>query len=439
MTPLDTNRNRNGDRNGDGNGNGNGDGTADNPLRPEFWKKPTHEIDAFFARLRAGREPVFFPYRPARPNSGSGSGSGSGSYGFYALTRHAQITEVSRRPDVFASAPSSSTLEDRSPAFGNSAEGSLLHMDAPRHTVMRRVVARAFNPSGLRRHDGMIAAAARRVVDELLEKTPCDFVTEAAVQLPLRAICAIVGVPASAYEDVVRATDTITEIANTTDRAGLDTVAEAVTYFSTLMGDLARLRRGDPADDVTTTLVRATVDGRPLTDAELGAFLRILLVGGNDTTRSTLAHMLHLLTDNPGQKRLLLADLPGRMPGAVEETLRHATPGTWMRRNVTRDTTVDGHPLRAGDRIILYYNSANRDEDVFDRPHAFDIGRSPNPHLSFGGPSPHHCLGAHLARRETGLFYRELLTRAPGIHATAAPAHTYSGLIHGISHLPCAR
>ncbi|MFE4515876.1 cytochrome P450 [Kitasatospora sp. NPDC056783] len=407
------------------------DEAPDNPLHPEFWGKPTGEREEFFARLRAAKRPAVFPYRPSR--------TGAAPYDFHALTRHAQITEVSRHPDAFGSAPSSSTLEDRSPALGTTSEGSLMHLDAPRHTALRHVVAHAFNPRGLRHQDEMIAHAVRDVTTDLLEKAPCDFVTVAASRLPLRVICSIVGIPATEQDDVTRATDTVTAIADTTDRTGLDSVAEAVTYFDTLMGDLTRLRRENPTDDVATTLVLATVDGKPLTDAQLGAFLRILLVGGNDTTRSALSHMLYLLTDNPDQKRLLLENLPERLPSAVEETLRHASPATWMRRNTIRDTVVDGHPFRSGDRIILYYNSANRDEEVFDRPHTFDISRHPNPHLGFGGPSPHHCLGSHLARRELNLFYRELLTRAPGIHSTSAPTHTYSGLIHGIADLRCAR
>ncbi|POM23318.1 putative cytochrome P450 124 [Actinomadura rubteroloni] len=404
--------------------------TFDNPLYPAFWKRTAEERDAFFSRLRAAREPIFFPYQPPRADAAP--------YGFYALARHAEITEVSRHPEIFSSSPAS-TLEDLSPALQGDAEGSLLHMDPPRHTDMRRVVSQAFTPRAVRRYDELITGVVKAVTRELLDKTPCDFVTEAAVQLPLRVIAAIVGVPVSAHDEVVKATEVVTEIGDSTNRHSLAAVSEAVTYFNTLMGDLARHRRVHPADDVVTTLVQATINGRHLTDAELGAFLRILLVGGNDTVRSTLAHMLTLLTENPEQKRLLLADLDERMPGAVEEAIRHATPGTWMRRNATQDTTVAGHAFRTGDRLILYYISANRDEEVFDRPYAFDITRNPNPHVGFGAAGPHYCLGAHLAKHEVGVFYRELLTHAPDIHATEPPVHTYSGLIHSITRLPCAR
>ncbi|WP_242906014.1 cytochrome P450 [Actinomadura terrae] len=402
----------------------------DNPLYPAFWKRPAAERDAFFARLRAAKEPAYFPYQPPRGDDAP--------YGFYALTRHADIAEVSRHADIFGSSPAG-TLQDLPPAFDKDAEGSLLHMDPPRHTDMRRLTSRAFNPSGIRRCDELIDGTVQSVTTELLEKAPCDFVAEAAVQVPLRVICAIVGVPASAYDDVVKAVDIVTEIGDSTDRTGQAAVQEAMAYFNTLMGDLARLRRENPTDDVATTLAQASINGKPLTTNELGAYLRILMVGGNDTVRSTLAHMLTLLTDNPDQRHLLLANLDERMPGAVEEAVRHATPGTWMRRNVLQEATVSGHTFHVGDRIILFYVSGNRDEEAFDRPEAFDITRDPNPHLSFGAPSPHHCLGAHLARREVRAFYRELLTRAPDIHATEAPVHYYSGIIHGIERLPCDR
>lgn len=319
----------------------------------------------------------------------------------------------------------------------------MISLDDPRHAHLRRIVSRAFTPRMIQKFADEVAAAAARIVGALAERGPCDFVAEVATPLPLQIICDLMGVPHSLHAEVIEATNVILAIGDPgfVSPDGRDrslVLLEKFTFLHTLMQDLARQRRAAPADDLVTALVSAEVAGEALTGRELGRFFGLLVIAGNETTRNALSHALALFTAHPDQRALLMGDLETRLPGAVEEIVRYATPVTWMRRNVTRDFEVSGHAFRAGDRVVLYYNSANRDEAVFDQPQEFDITRSPNPHVGFGGPGPHFCLGAHLARREITVMLRELFTRLPDIHATAPPARQPSSFINGIKELPCA-
>jgi methyl-branched lipid omega-hydroxylase len=180
--------------------------------------------------------------------------------------------------------------------------------------------------------------------------------------------------------------------------------------------------------------VNAEVDGEGITDQELGSFFILLVVAGNETTRNAIAHGLDLLNRNPDQHALWTQNVEGHMFGAVDEIVRYSSPVVWMRRTTTRDVVLNGNELAAESKLILYYWSADRDEKVFADPLKFDITRSPNPHLGFGGPGPHFCLGAHLARREIGVMFRELLTRTPSLHATSEPQRLSSSFINGIKH-----
>lgn len=203
-----------------------------------------------------------------------------------------------------------------------------------------------------------------------------------------------------------------------------------------LVRDLGRQRIRDPRDDLVSTLVHGDVDGDRLTPREVGTLFVLLVLAGNDTTRSTIAHALKLFTENPQQRELLLADIDGRIDGAVEEVVRHASPVIQFRRTVTRDCELGGQPFRAGDKLLLFYNSANRDETVFPDPDRFDITRSPRPHVGFGGPGPPFCLGAHLARLEVGVMLRELFTRLPTIRTVGAPDMLLSSFTHWVKRMP---
>ena len=219
---------------------------------------------------------------------------------------------------------------------------------------------------------------------------------------------------------------------------------EAITQILTagqelaeLVTGLAEFRQDSPGDDLVSALATANIDGEQLTHAELASFFILLVVAGNETTRTAISHSLTLLTDHPDQRELLLADLEGRIGPAVEEIVRYVSPVIWMRRTVTRDTVMNGHAYREGDKAVLFYQAANRDESVFADPERFDITRSPNPHVGFGSAGPHFCLGAHLARREITAMLRELMTRIPDIRAAAEPDRLLSSFINGIKHLPC--
>ena len=221
-------------------------------------------------------------------------------------------------------------------------------------------------------------------------------------------------------------------------------VNQALTEILTAGGDLAALvsglaeqRLAEPRDDLVSSLANANIDGEQLTPAELASFFVLLVVAGNETTRNAISHSLLLLTEHPDQRERLAADLDGRIGTAVEEIVRYVSPVIWMRRTLTQDTVMNGHAYRENDKVLLFYQAANRDEAVFQDPDRFDITRSPNPHVGFGSAGPHFCLGAHLARREISVILRELLTRVPDIRAVGEPDYLLSSFINGIKHLRC--
>jgi cytochrome P450 len=203
-----------------------------------------------------------------------------------------------------------------------------------------------------------------------------------------------------------------------------------------LMNELAADRRKQPKPDLTTALLQAE-DGEMLTETELASFFVLLVVAGNETTRNAISHGMKALTDFPDQRRRWAADFEGLADSAVEEIVRWATPVIHFRRTATRDTVLGGQRIEAGQKVVLWYNSGNRDEDVFDQPQRFDVARAPNEHVGFGGPGPHFCLGAHLARREIRVMFREILRRLPDLEITGPPAMLRSNFVHGIKRMPC--
>jgi methyl-branched lipid omega-hydroxylase len=397
-----------------------------------FWGLPLADRAAAFAQLRAQDRPRFFA-EPEVPFSEVGPG-------YYALVRHADIVEASRRPDVFCSGRGATSIADLPVEF-NEYFGSMINMDAPRHARLRRIVSHAFSPRMVAKFEEDVRRAAASVVDDLLATGPCDFVPHVAARLPLKIICDMMGIPDDQYDMVLANTNIILSGADPEFMS--EDLNEAVTQLLTagqaladLVTSLALARAQEPADDVVSALVTANIDGEQLTSAELASFFILLVVAGNETTRNALSHALMLLTAYPEQRALLLADMENRIGGAVEEIVRYASPVIFMRRTLTRDYTMNGQDYREGDKVVLFYYSANRDEAVFADPERFDITRSPNPHVGFGGAGPHFCLGSHLARRELTVMLRELLTRLPGI-TTGEPDRLLSSFINGIKRLPC--
>jgi len=399
----------------------------------EFWQQPLEGRHVDFAKLRALGKPAYFEV-PDSPFAAD-------DLGYYAFVSHADVSAASRQPELFSSARGATSIEDLPVEF-NEYFGSMINMDDPRHARLRRIVSRAFTPKMIKKFEEDVQRTASGIVDELLAAGPCDFVQNVSARLPLKIICEMMGIGDEYYEMVLRNTNII--LAGADPEFVSENVDEAITQLLTSGKDLADLvmeiaadRAAHPQDDVITSLATANIDGEQLTPAELGSFFILLVVAGNETTRTAISHALNLLTKHPDQRELLLADLEARLPGAVEEIVRYVSPVIFMRRSVTRDCTLNGHDYREGDKAVLFYWAANRDESVFADPGRFDITRSPNPHVGFGAAGPHFCLGAHLARREITVMLRELLTRVPSIRAAGEPDRLLSSFINGIKRLPC--
>ena len=405
-------------------------------LSMEFWARPEKERLAAFARLREHGAPVFFP-EPRIPFVRSGRG-------FYALVRHADVVAASRDARTFSSEPAATSPAP--PSWLSALLGTpMVNMDDPRHSRLRRIVSRAFTPKMLARLETDIQATAARIVDDLIAEGPRDFVSQVAARLPINVICAMMGIPERLRPYVLRRIDVMTEYSGvrgalTSPRALrlLGGNLKAIVDLHRLVARLGRARRENPTDDLVSALVNAEVDegGERLSLRELGSFFDLLLVAGNETTRNALSHGLRLFTEHPDQRDLLLEDFDGRIGGAIEEIVRYSSPIIQFRRTVTRDHVLNGHPLKAGDTVVLFYPAANRDPEAFPDPDVFDITRSPNPHVGFGGPGPHLCLGANLARMELRIMFRELFDRLPDLRTTGEPVPLLSSFDNGVKSQP---
>lgn len=417
-------------------------GNAENLSSMEFWRRPLAERDASFAQLRKLDHPQFYA-EPMAHIAKRGKG-------YYALVRHADVTAASRNAKVFSSQPCATNIPDL-PRWLARYFGSMINMDDPQHARLRRVISRAFTPRTLTKAESAIRRAARRIIDDLIATGPCDFVPSVAARLPLWVICDMMGIPDSQRAVVRRCADIVignddpeytgpAPVADSdllTGARGFVMMMGAARRLRKLAIDLGRQRRRKPTNDLISVLVNANVDGEHLSAQQLGSFFILLVLAGAETTRNAIAHGLTLLTHHPEQRALLAGNLDTYIGGAVEEIVRYSTPVIWFRRTVTCDHVMNDHIYRAGDKVVLFYNSANRDETVFAEPGTFDITRDPNPHVGFGGSGPHYCLGAHLARRELAVIFRELLLRLPDIRAAGEPEPLVSTFINGVKHLPC--
>ncbi|RSN52277.1 cytochrome P450 [Actinomadura sp. WAC 06369] len=399
----------------------------------DFWRRPHDYRHEAFKALRGHGELIRYD-EPEVVIVEQGPG-------YYALTRHADVVEASRRPQDFCSGRGTISIPDM-PGDLHEYFGSMINMDDPRHAKIRRIVSRAFSPRMIQRFEDKVEAVAAELVDGIAAgRGTGDFVQDVAARLPLKIICDMMGIGEEHYGTVLDATNVILagNDAEFLPTGSAEEMAMALLgageTLKGLVEDLGRRRRAEPTDDLTSALVNANIDGESLTDQELGSFFILLVVAGNETTRNAIAHGLDLFTRHPEQRALLVEDFDGRIAGAVEEIVRYVSPVIWMRRTATRDTTLNEHEIKEGDKLVLYYWSANRDESVFTDPEKFDILRDPNPHVGFGGPGPHFCLGAHLARREITVMFRELLRRVPDIRAGEAE-RLESNFINGIKRLP---
>lgn len=319
------------------------------------------------------------------------------------------------------------------------ATQSFLAMDAPRHTKLRGLVSAAFTPRQVARIEDGIRANARRIVSEAAPTGGGDFVELIAKRLPLQTISDMIGVPEADRDRVMDAADTLVSATDPEfagDTPVLELLGGAVWTITEGATELAAFREQHPADDLMTALVQAEVDGERLTAAEIAAFLVLLSVAGNDTTRHTTSHAMRALTVHPDQRALLLEDLDARLPVAVGEFVRWASPVMTFRRTTTREVELHGQTIPAGEKVVLFYPSGNRDETAFEDPWSFDVTRTPNHHLGFGGGGPHFCMGASLARTQLRAIFSELLRVIPDIQA-AEPELLHSSFIHGVTRMPC--
>jgi cytochrome P450 len=390
---------------------------------PAFWERPERDRREIFTRLRGLDRPVFV--QPA------------GERGYYALVRHADLVAASKNATLFSSEPAVTTPEP--PGWVRAVFGdSMVNMDGTAHTSLRTIVSKAFTPRRVATIVEDIGVAAREIVDEVIATRPADFVAAVAAQLPVRVICDMMGIAPKDRPWVLAQVSESTEFIGVR-RSRLRVPGQnlrALAKLHLLVRAVGRARRREPADDLVSALVTADVDGQRLSGRQLGSFFSLLLVAGIETTRNAIAHGLALLTEHPDQRALLLADIDARLSGAVDEIVRVASPIRQFRRRVTEDTVWHGYPLRAQDRVVLFYVSANADETVFADPETFDITRSPNPHVGFGGTGPHYCLGAHLARQEMTALYRELLTRLPDVRTVGEPEYAASSFDNRVRRMP---
>ncbi|CAN5161410.1 cytochrome P450 [soil metagenome] len=360
---------------------------------------------------------------------------------FYAVTRYDELVEISRHPHDFCSGQGSTSIGDM-PAEALEFFGSFIQMDDPRHARQRGIVARSFTPRRLQGVLDSVEDICTEVIDAMCEKGEADLVEAISQPFPLLIICDMMGIPRSEFRTVLDATNVILGAGDPEMLGGKDVVSalfDAGMVLTELMNDLATQRRADPTDDLTSALVHNDVGEDMLAPHEIAPFFILLAVAGNDTTRTATSIGMDLLAKHPEQRRIWQDDLDGVSATAVEEIVRVAAPVTFMRRTVTRPLTLSGHDFDEGDKLILFYGAANRDPRIFDEPELFDVRRDPNPHVGFGGPGPHFCLGAHLARRELGVVFRQLLSRLPDIEVSGEPVYLDAmgvPLVGGIKHLP---
>jgi cholest-4-en-3-one 26-monooxygenase len=357
--------------------------------------------------------------------------------GFWAVTRHADVVAVSRDTTTFSSELGSTFIDDQTDEALAQIRLTILNMDPPKHHRYRRLVNRGFTPRMVARLVETIEKRAARVVDDMVDRGECDFVEDVASKLPIQMICEMIGLPEADWPRMFDLSNRLVGFDDPEYRVTPDDGALAAAEIYAYCDAIAADRRINPRDDLMTALVQAEVEGERLDDLELNMFFVTLVVAGNETTRNLINHAMLALIDHPGELRRLRDD-PGLWPTAVEEMLRWGTSIHNFRRTATRDTVLRDQPIAAGDKLVLYYMSANRDEDVFVDPYRFDVGRTPNDHVAFGGGGAHYCLGANLARAEISAIMRQIVDRLDGFALTGDVSRLRSDFVNGVKHMPLA-
>lgn len=391
---------------------------------PEFWLRSDREDE--FARLRQ-THPVIWQEEPATEWS-------PGGRGYWAVLGHAEVRTASRDPRTFVSGLGTELFE--LPVEIAQLYSGMLNMDAPKHTRLRGIVSAAFSPRYLAQIEHAIRHRAAAVVDTVCERGSCDFATDIAEPFPLAVICDMLGVPEQDRQELAR----LSRISVPLGDAEFGTFDEAFQAALDLIAygkDLGLARRAHPTVDLTTLLMQAAVDGEHLNDDEAGSFFELLLTAGAETTSAAIAHGMLALCRNPDQRKRWRLGGDAVSASAVEEVLRWSTPVIHFRRTAFVDSRLGGQEISAGDKVVLFYHSANRDATVFRDPYTFDVERNPNPHLTFSGGGPHFCLGAHLARMEMRAIFDELFNRLPDLKVVGEPDVMHSMFFNGVKSMPC--
>jgi cholest-4-en-3-one 26-monooxygenase len=391
-----------------------------------FQRQEHHEM---FRRLRA-EEPVSWHEVP-------------GAKGFWSFARHADVVTIGRDSKLFSSEAEGVVglyNPDELPTDAGEVGGDprglmMLYSDPPKHTRYRLLVNKGFTPRMIGLLEQYLKHRAVLIVDNVIDRGSADFVTEVASELPLQAIAEIMGVP---QEDRKLIFDWSNRMIGIDDpEFASDEGATAFVELYTYVNELGKQRRSDPREDIVTKLINAEIAGDRLSELEFDMFMLLLSVAGNETTRNATAWGMLALMQNPDAYAALVED-PSKLDVAADEILRWATPVLHFRRTATEDTEVGGQAIAKDDKVVMWYISANRDEEVFDDPFTFDIERNPNPHIAFGGGGAHFCLGSNLARMELRLIFDEIVRRIPDMHMTGEPQFLRSNFIGGIKHIPVA-
>jgi cytochrome P450 len=361
---------------------------------------------------------------------------------FWAITKHADVMEIERANDLFINEPrpvlATAEADDMARAQLDAGMGlrTLIHMDDPKHRLVRAIGADWFRPKAMRALKVRTDELAKAYVDKMAAANECDFVQEVAVNYPLYVILSLLGLPESDFPRMLKLTQELFGGDDEEFKRGtsLDELLQVLLDFFGYFNALTASRREEPTDDLASAIANARIDGEPLSDVDTASYYVIIATAGHDTTSATIAGGLQALIENPDQRKRL-SDSLDLMPLATEEMIRWVTPVKEFMRTATADTTVRGVPIAKGEAVYLSYVSANRDEDVFDDPFRFDVGRDPNKHLAFGY-GVHFCLGAALARMQVNSFFTELLPRLKSIELNGNPELIATTFVGGLKHLP---
>ena len=388
-----------------------------------------------FALLRAGA-PVYLHPEP------------DGGPGFWVITKYHDIVSVSQDWATYSSAQGVVGLSHAERQYGGddadageggpAAQGAqlmMLNMDPPKHTKLRKLVNTGFTMARINRLEEAVRNVTTEILDRVADRGECDFVTTIAAELPLQVIAELMGIPQEDRHKVFDWSNRMIGSADPEFHSTAEGPLQASMEMFAYAEELATMRRKEPRDDLISVLLGAEVDGEQLTPLEIDVFFLLLAVAGNETTRNLIAGGMIALFENPDQWQRLRDD-PSLCTSAVEEMLRWVTPVMYFRRTSTHDMEVRGQQIKEGDKVSLWYIAGNRDEEVFPNADQFDVGRSPNMHIAFGGGGPHNCLGLNLARLEIRVMFEELLRRMPDIQQTGPAARLRSNFINGVKHLP---